>query len=71
MAPVRNSCLCIDQPNALLFENFDRLLLLQKGGECVYFGAVGKDSNVLSSYLERNVSPNCGEVDPEYAVVGD
>ncbi|GAA6001205.1 uncharacterized protein JCM10292_006956 [Rhodotorula paludigena] len=44
----------IHQPNALLFENFDRLLLLKKGGRCVYFGDIGKDSHVLRDYLARN-----------------
>src|SRR4051812_48827507 len=41
----------IHQPNALLFEQFDNLLLLQRGGECVYFGPIGKDSQHLVEYL--------------------
>ncbi|CAE6481297.1 unnamed protein product [Rhizoctonia solani] len=41
----------IHQPNALLFEQFDNLLLLQRGGECVYFGPIGKDSQHLVKYL--------------------
>ncbi|CEQ38617.1 SPOSA6832_00050, partial [Sporobolomyces salmonicolor] len=41
----------IHQPNALLFENFDRLLLLKAGGRTVYFGDIGKDSHVLQEYL--------------------
>ncbi|EIW69828.1 hypothetical protein TREMEDRAFT_43505 [Tremella mesenterica DSM 1558] len=44
----------IHQPNALLFQSFDRLLLLQRGGECVYFGDIGPDSRVLIDYLEAN-----------------
>ncbi|KAJ5089116.1 hypothetical protein N7532_007800 [Penicillium argentinense] len=44
----------IHQPNSALFENFDRLLLLQKGGECVYFGEIGPDSDVLLEYFRRN-----------------
>lgn len=44
----------IHQPNSALFENFDRLLLLQKGGECVYFGDIGKDAEVLLDYFRRN-----------------
>lgn len=43
----------IHQPNSALFENFDRLLLLQKGGECVYFGDIGKDAQVLISYFRK------------------
>ncbi|BGP47011.1 ATP-binding cassette transporter snq2 [Rhodotorula kratochvilovae] len=44
----------IHQPNALLFENFDRLLLLKRGGRTVYFGDIGKDSHVLRDYLGKN-----------------
>ena len=44
----------IHQPNSALFESFDRLLLLQKGGECVYFGDIGKDASVLIDYFHRN-----------------
>ncbi|BGP56642.1 ATP-binding cassette transporter snq2 [Rhodotorula sphaerocarpa] len=44
----------IHQPNALLFENFDRLLLLKAGGRCVYFGDIGKDSHVLRDYLAKH-----------------
>ncbi|KAF4122773.1 ABC-type branched-chain amino acid transport system, ATPase component [Geosmithia morbida] len=44
----------IHQPNAALFENFDRLLLLQRGGRTVYFGPVGTDARVLRSYLSRH-----------------
>lgn len=38
----------------MLFENFDRLLLLKSGGRTVYFGDIGKDSQVLRDYLSRN-----------------
>ncbi|KAK4150580.1 ABC-2 type transporter-domain-containing protein [Chaetomidium leptoderma] len=44
----------IHQPNAALFENFDRLLLLKSGGRCVYFGDIGKDACVLREYLKRH-----------------
>jgi ATP-binding cassette subfamily G (WHITE) protein 2 (SNQ2) len=44
----------IHQPNALLFEQFDRLLLLERGGRTVYFGPIGKDSEHLVSYLGEN-----------------
>ena len=44
----------IHQPNSALFENFDRLLLLQKGGECVYFGDIGKDAQILISYFAKH-----------------
>lgn len=41
----------IHQPSALLFEMFDRLLLLEKGGKTVYFGPIGKDGEQLIDYL--------------------
>ncbi|WAQ82669.1 hypothetical protein PtA15_3A32 [Puccinia triticina] len=55
LATAGQAILCtIHQPNALLFENFDRLLLLKKGGRCVYFGDIGRDSHVIRSYFEKN-----------------
>jgi len=44
----------IHQPNNALFQQFDRLLLLQKGGECVYFGELGPDASYLRDYFHRN-----------------
>jgi ATP-binding cassette, subfamily G (WHITE), member 2, PDR len=44
----------IHQPNSALFQQFDRLLLLQKGGECVYFGDIGEDASILCDYFRRN-----------------
>jgi hypothetical protein len=41
----------IHQPNALLFEMFDRLLLLKRGGRTVYFGPIGKDSQQIRDYF--------------------
>ncbi|KKA28609.1 hypothetical protein TD95_005081 [Thielaviopsis punctulata] len=53
LAAAGQAILCtIHQPNASLFENFDRLLLLQRGGRTVYFGDIGKDAHVLRSYLK-------------------
>ncbi|CAH0002311.1 unnamed protein product [Clonostachys byssicola] len=43
----------IHQPSAILFQRFDRLLLLSKG-KTIYFGDVGKDSRVLVDYFTRN-----------------
>ncbi|KAG9127447.1 hypothetical protein FRC07_013764 [Ceratobasidium sp. 392] len=55
LAAAGQAILCtIHQPNALLFEQFDNLLLLQRGGECVYFGPIGKDSHHLVRYLGDN-----------------
>ncbi|KAM0556987.1 hypothetical protein ACHAPJ_005666 [Fusarium lateritium] len=55
LAASGQAILCtIHQPNAALFENFDRLLLLQRGGRTVYFGDIGKDAHVLRNYLKTH-----------------
>ncbi|KMU83258.1 pleiotropic ABC efflux transporter of multiple drugs [Coccidioides immitis H538.4] len=55
LAAAGQAILCtIHQPNSALFENFDRLLLLQRGGECVYFGDIGTDARILRDYFHRN-----------------
>ncbi|PKS05034.1 hypothetical protein jhhlp_008400 [Lomentospora prolificans] len=54
LAAAGQAILCtIHQPNAALFENFDRLLLLQRGGRTVYFGDIGSDAHILREYLKR------------------
>ncbi|KAF4961927.1 hypothetical protein FSARC_9968 [Fusarium sarcochroum] len=47
----------IHQPSSLLFDQFDRLLLLAPGGRTVYFGELGHESKTLIQYLERNGAP--------------
>ncbi|KAL4882075.1 ABC-2 type transporter-domain-containing protein [Aspergillus karnatakaensis] len=47
----------IHQPSAMLFQRFDRLLLLAKGGRTVYFGEIGTNSAVLMDYFTRNGGP--------------
>ena len=55
LAKAGQAILCtIHQPNSSLFENFDRLLLLQRGGDCVYFGDIGKDAQVLLGYFAKH-----------------
>ncbi|KAJ9488865.1 hypothetical protein VN97_g4403 [Penicillium thymicola] len=49
----------IHQPSAMLFQRFDRLLLLAKGGKTVYFGGVGQGSETLMDYFVRNGGPPC------------
>ncbi|KAH0316158.1 putative ABC multidrug transporter, partial [Aureobasidium melanogenum] len=49
----------IHQPSAMLFQRFDRLLFLARGGRTVYFGEVGENSNVLTAYFERNGAHKC------------
>lgn len=55
LATAGQAILCtIHQPNSALFENFDRLLLLQRGGQCVYFGDIGYDSQILRDYFYKH-----------------
>ncbi|CEN59914.1 Putative ABC transporter CDR4 [Aspergillus calidoustus] len=47
----------IHQPSAMLFERFDRLLLLSRG-KTIYFGDIGKGSRTLVDYFTRNGAHN-------------
>ncbi|EGY19379.1 opaque-specific ABC transporter CDR3 [Verticillium dahliae VdLs.17] len=49
----------IHQPSAILFGEFDRLLLLAPGGKTVYFGELGDSSKTLIEYMERGGAPKC------------
>ncbi|OBZ76087.1 Brefeldin A resistance protein [Grifola frondosa] len=53
----------IHQPSAELFQVFDRLLLLRKGGQTVYFGDIGERSSTLISYFERNGARKCSDTE--------
>ena len=44
----------IHQPSTELFEMFDNMLLLQRGGNTVYFGPLGASSTSLTNYLTRH-----------------
>ncbi|OBT59510.1 hypothetical protein VE04_00545 [Pseudogymnoascus sp. 24MN13] len=50
----------IHQPSAILFQRFDRLLFLAKGGNPVYFGPIGNNASILTGYFERNGAAPCG-----------
>lgn len=49
----------IHQPSAMLFQRFDRLLFLARGGKTVYFGEIGENSHTMTSYFERNGGHKC------------
>lgn len=51
----------IHQPSAILFQEFDRLLFLARGGRTVYFGPIGDRSKTLTNYFERHGSTICGD----------
>ena len=52
----------IHQPSSVLFQEFDRLLLLAKGGKTVYFGDIGSNSATLINYFTSHGGASC---DPE------
>ncbi|KAI4093844.1 MAG: hypothetical protein LQ344_002582 [Seirophora lacunosa] len=54
----------IHQPSALLFKEFDTLLLLARGGKTVYFGDIGVDASTLKDYFARNGAPCPRGVNP-------
>ena len=51
----------IHKPSAVLFQEFDRILLLMKGGKTIYFGDIGRNSRTLLDYFERNGASTCGD----------
>jgi len=81
----------IHQPSSLLFESFDRLLLLERGetchyflfesrvftqfagGETVYFGDIGSDSNIIRKYFAShgaNCPPNVNPAEYMLEAIG-
>lgn len=53
----RTVCATIHQPSAAVFEMFDDLLLLKRGGNVVFFGDLGEGSSKLVEYFESRGSP--------------
>ncbi|KAJ5780775.1 hypothetical protein N7457_005935 [Penicillium paradoxum] len=51
----------IHQPSAMLFQQFDQLLFLARGGKTVYFGPVGENSSTMLEYFESNGAPKCAD----------
>ncbi|CAM1501312.1 Fc.00g104740.m01.CDS01 [Cosmosporella sp. VM-42] len=49
----------IHQPSAMLFQRFDRLLFLAKGGKTVYFGDIGENSKEMTTYFEGHGAAPC------------
>lgn len=61
LADAGQAVLCtIHQPSAILFQEFDRLLFLARGGRTVYFGDIGDNSETLLEYFESNGARKCG-----------
>ncbi|CAO3593954.1 unnamed protein product [Absidia cylindrospora] len=49
----------IHQPSAILFDHFDHLLLLVRGGKTAYYGEIGPDARVMIDYFEQHGGPVC------------
>ncbi len=62
LANAGQAVLCtVHQPSAVLFQQFDRLLFLAKGGKTVYFGDIGEDSRTLLNYFKSNGARACSD----------
>ncbi|OWY97993.1 Pleiotropic drug resistance protein transporter, partial [Phytophthora megakarya] len=65
IARTGRTVLCtIHQPSISIFELFDGLLLLQKGGYTAYFGDLGEDSVKMLEYFES--IPGTEQIRPQY-----
>jgi ABC-type multidrug transport system ATPase subunit len=62
LADSGQAVLCtVHQPSAILFQEFDRLLFLAKGGKTVYFGEIGPNSRTLLDYFESHGARKCDD----------
>ncbi|TEA17298.1 ZEB2-regulated ABC transporter 1 [Colletotrichum sidae] len=62
LADSGQAVLCtVHQPSAILFQQFDRLLFLARGGKTVYFGDIGDNSRTLLDYFESHGARRCGD----------
>jgi ATP-binding cassette, subfamily G (WHITE), member 2, SNQ2 len=58
----------VSQPSAEVLQMFDRVLLLRKGGQTVYFGDTGPNASKVVRYFENNGSRRCRSEENPYAV---
>lgn len=54
----------IHQPSALLFSQFDQLLLLAYGGNTVYMGPLGENGQAMITYFEKNGVEHPKDINP-------
>jgi hypothetical protein len=57
---------CLAGTDIQCLKVFDRLLLLRKGGETVYFGDLGRNATTLIDYFEGNGSRKCHPTENPY-----
>ena len=70
LAAAGQTIICtIHQPSASLFEAFDVLMLLARGGKTSYFGETGEHSSVLLEYFARNGAPCPPNTNPAEHIV--
>ncbi|KAL6777130.1 hypothetical protein ACKKBF_B20305 [Auxenochlorella protothecoides x Auxenochlorella symbiontica] len=60
----RTVMVTIHQPSLEIFESFDAMVLLQRGGRLTYFGDLGYESSTLVAYLEAQ--PGVEPIRPGY-----
>jgi ABC-type multidrug transport system ATPase subunit/ABC-type multidrug transport system permease subunit len=53
----------IHQPSAVLFQRFDRLLLMASGGKVAYFGDIGHNSETVLQYFSSRGPRRCGNAE--------
>ncbi|KAL9563946.1 hypothetical protein ACKAV7_011981 [Fusarium commune] len=51
----------IHQPSAMLFQRFDRLLLMARGGKVAYFGDIGENSETVLGYFGGRAPRRCND----------
>ncbi|KAF7884883.1 hypothetical protein EAF00_010701 [Botryotinia globosa] len=54
----------IHKPSAVIFEMFDHVLLLTRGGRTIYFGETGSNSSIVVDYFARNGTTMDGTANP-------
>ncbi|KAI0517535.1 putative ABC multidrug transporter [Xylaria bambusicola] len=70
LAAAGQTIICtIHQPSGVLFETFDVLLLLAKGGRTTYFGETGKNSSTVLDYFARHGVPCPVDANPAEHIV--
>ncbi|KAL4789312.1 P-loop containing nucleoside triphosphate hydrolase protein [Aspergillus venezuelensis] len=70
LADAGQGVLCtIHQPSASLFNAFDYLLLLAKGGKMTYFGQTGEGSKKILEYFGKNGAPCPTDANPAEHIV--